>query len=78
MPSMLHELLVLLFRNRPELIADLLRASVGAELPRRAKARIGSAVLTDVKPAQYHADLVVFLEGRTGKYGIIVEVQLSI
>jgi hypothetical protein len=78
MPSMLHELLVLLFRNRPELIADLLRASNGAEWPKRVKARIGSAEFTDIQPAQYQADLVVVLEGKTGKYGIVVEVQLSI
>ena len=61
MPSMVHEMLVALFRNRPALAVDLLRVLAGAELPPFAEARVGSADFTDINPAQYHADLVVML-----------------
>jgi hypothetical protein len=33
MPSLLHEALVLLFRNRPELAPELLRDALRIELP---------------------------------------------
>jgi hypothetical protein len=60
------------------LVADLLRACFGAKLPSFDEARVGSAEFTDIKPAQYHADLVVLLAGESIEHGLIVEVQLSI
>jgi hypothetical protein len=58
MPSQLHEALLLLFRNRPTLAPELMRDALHCELPAFTEARIDSADLTDVKPAEYRADLV--------------------
>jgi hypothetical protein len=77
MPSQLHEALLLLFRNRPTLAPELMRDALHFELPAFTEARIGSADLTEVKPAEYHADLVVLLLDGVPVYGIVVEVQLS-
>lgn len=59
MPSQSHEMLLLLFRNRPALAVDLLVESLGIELPEYTEVRIESADLTDVVPTEYRADLVV-------------------
>jgi hypothetical protein len=77
MPSRLHEALLLLFRNRPELAPELLRDALHVELPAYNEARIESADLTDVQPAEYRADLVVLLYDAKPVLGIIVEAQLS-
>jgi hypothetical protein len=77
MPSQLHEALLLLFRNRPTLAPELMRDALHCDLPAFTEARIDSADLTDVKPAEYRADLVVLLLDGVPVYGIIVEVQLS-
>jgi hypothetical protein len=77
MPSQLHEVLLQLFRNRPELAPELLRDALHQELPRYTEARIDSADLTEVQPAEYRADLVVLLFEGVPVFGIIVEVQLS-
>jgi hypothetical protein len=77
MPSQLHEALLLLFRNRPTLAPELMRDALHFELPAFTEARIDSADLTEVKPAEYHADLVVLLLDGVPVYGIVIEVQLS-
>jgi hypothetical protein len=77
MPSFLHEALLLLFRNRPELAAELLRDALGVELPAYTEARIESAELTDIEPAARYADLVVLLVDGKPVLGIVVEVQLA-
>jgi hypothetical protein len=77
MPSQLHEALLLLCRNRPGLAPDLLRDVLHLELPRFTDARIDSADLTDVQPAEYRADLVILLLDGVPVYGIVVEAQLS-
>ena len=74
---MLHEALVLLFRNRPELAPELVRDVLGMELPAYSEARIDSAELTDVIPAEYRADLVVLLINGKPVFAIVVEVQLG-
>jgi hypothetical protein len=61
MPSQLHEALLSLFRNRPELAPELLRDALHIQLPAYSEARIESADLTDLQPAAYRADLVVLL-----------------
>jgi len=78
MPSHLHEALLLLFRNRPELAPELLRDALHVQLPTYTEARIESAELTDVQPAEYRADLVVLLHDGKPVLGIVVEVQLSV
>ncbi len=77
MPSHLHEALLLLFRNRPELAPELLRHALNIPLPAYTEARIDSADLTDIQPAEYRADLVVLLLDGTPVLGIVVEVQLA-
>jgi hypothetical protein len=78
MPSQLHESHLLLFRNQPALAAELIRGALGAELPAFREARIASADLTEVQPAEYRADMVVELwADGVPVYGIVVEVQLS-
>ena len=77
MPSQLHEVLLQLFRNRPLLAPELLRDALHVELPKFTEARIDSADLTDVQPAEYRADLVVLLLDGKPVLGIVIEVQLS-
>jgi hypothetical protein len=76
-PSLLPEALVELFRNRPELAAELLREALGVALPAHGVARIEDSTLTQLVPAQYHADLVVVLGDPYPVLGIVVEVQLD-
>ncbi|HVW70845.1 MAG TPA: DUF4351 domain-containing protein [Steroidobacteraceae bacterium] len=77
MPSYLHELLLLLFRNRSESAADLLR-KLDVELPEHDGVRAEPSDLSDLQPAAYRADLVFFLmRGPQRVLGIIVEVQLG-
>lgn len=77
MPSLSHEALLLLFRNRPELAPELLREALGVELPAYTEVRVESADLTDVVPAEYRADLVVLLVDGKPVFAIVVEVQLA-
>jgi len=76
-PSQLHESLLVLFRNRPHLAPDLLRDALHVELPAYTEARVESADLTEVQPAEYRADLVVVLYDGKPVLGIVVEVQLA-
>ena len=77
MVSNLHELLLLLFRNRSASAADLLR-ELNVEVPEYDEVHAESSDLTDLRPAEYRADLVLFLQHETRKVlGIIVEVQLQ-
>ena len=77
MPSLDHESLVLLFRNQPELAAQLLREALHVELPVYTEARLASSDLTEVVPTEFRADAVVLLVDGNPVLGIIVEAQLS-
>jgi hypothetical protein len=72
-----HEALLLLFRNRPALAPELLRDALHVVLPPFSDARIDSAEVTDIEPAQYRADLVILLLDGVPVYGIVIEVQLQ-
>src|ERR1700679_472228 len=77
MPTYLHELLILLFRNRPTSAADLLR-DFEVQLPEYDEVRFESLDLNNLQPAEYRADLVSFLvQGSDKVLGVIVEVQLA-
>ena len=78
MPSMAHEILVDLFKNRPSLAAEILVEVLGLSLPDYTEARIASADLTEIQPAEYRADIVVILfhDGNPVRV-VIVEVQLA-
>jgi hypothetical protein len=77
MPSLSHEALLLLFRNRPALAAELLRDALHVSLPTYSEVRLESADLTDVSPAEYRADLVILLVDGKPVLGIVLEVQLA-
>jgi len=76
MLSQLHEALLQLFRNRPELAPELLHDALGVTLPKHTDVRIESADLSETSPTEYRADLVVLLRADKPVLGIIVEVQL--
>ena len=77
MSSYLHELLILLFRNRSGSAVELLRA-IDVHLPEYDDVRFESSDLSNLRPAEYRADLVLFLErGPRKVLGVIVEVQLA-
>ncbi|WP_348980458.1 hypothetical protein [Polyangium sp. 15x6] len=78
MSSMRHEVLVDLFRNRPSLAAELLVEVLRVELPPYSEARVVSVDLTETRPAEYRADVVVLLlDGDKPVRVVIVEVQLQ-
>lgn len=78
MPSMAHEVLVDLFRNRPSLGAELLAEALAVEVPRYTAARVASIDLTQIRPAEYRADLVVLLlDDGAPVLVLIIEVQLD-
>src|SRR5689334_24681558 len=79
MPSMAHEILVDLFKNRPSLAAEILAEVLGFSLPPYTDARLASADLTEIQPAEYRADAVVVLLDRDIPVRVvIVEVQLAV
>jgi hypothetical protein len=76
---MAHEVLVDLFKNRPSLAAEILAEVLGVSLPAYTEARVASADLTEIQPAEYRADVVVLLLDRNTPVRIvIVEVQLAV
>jgi hypothetical protein len=76
---MAHEVLVDLFKNRPSLAAEILTEVLGLSLPVYTEARIASADLTEIQPAEYRADVVVVLLDRDLPVRVvIVEVQLAV
>jgi hypothetical protein len=58
-PSILHEALVALFRNRPSLAPELLRDALHVEVPDWSEIRFENAELSEVVPAESRADLVL-------------------
>lgn len=79
MPSMAHEILLDLFKNRPSLAAEILIEVLGFPIPEYTEARLASADLTEIQPAEYRADAVVLLlDGDVPVRVIIVEVQLAV
>lgn len=78
MPSILHEALLLLFRNRVTLAPEVLRDTLRFELPRHSEVRLESAELTQIVPTEYRADLVVLLLEGKPVLAIVVEAQLSV
>jgi hypothetical protein len=76
---MAHEILVDLFKNRPSLAAEILAEVLGVALPSYTEARIVSADLSEIQPAEYRADaVVVLLDDDAFVRVIIVEVQLAV
>jgi hypothetical protein len=80
MPSLTHDALLQLCRNRPTLAPELLRDALHAHVPAFDHVRIGDVTLTEVVPTEYRADLVLLLEGADGTTpaaALVVEAQLG-
>ncbi|KYG00746.1 hypothetical protein BE18_10900 [Sorangium cellulosum] len=79
MPSVTHEALVELFKNRPTLAAEMLQDALGQPVPAFAEARVESSNLAEIVPSDRRADLVVVLVGEQQRpaLAIVVEVQLG-
>jgi len=77
MPSLLHEGLIALVRDKPEFAAELLRGVLHVNVPNFSEARLAEACLTELVPTEYHADAVVLLVDDKPVFGIIVEAQLQ-
>jgi hypothetical protein len=77
MPSLLHEGLIALIREKPEFAAGLLREILHVDVPRFTEARLAEASLNELVPAEYHADAVVlFVDGKP-VFGSVFEAQLQ-
>jgi len=75
-PSLTHEALLLLFRNRPTLAAEVLRDVFHESLPPFTRTQIVSADLTEVIPAERRSDLIILFEAEEPLLTVIVEAQL--
>ncbi len=73
-----HEILVELFRNRPELAVELIAVSVGLDA-RPDRVELGSIDLSQVISVEYRADAVVLLRDRANDVisAVVVEVQTT-
>ena len=79
MPSLAHEILVDLFKNRPSLGVELLTEALGVTPPPYTASQLVSIDLTQIHPTEYRADVVtLLLDGGVPSGVQIVEVQLGI
>jgi hypothetical protein len=81
MPSVTHEALVELFKNRPTLAAEMLHDALGHPVPTFTEARVESSDFTEIVPSDRRADVVVVLlvgEQQQPAMAIVVEVQLGV
>ena len=77
--SKLHEALVQLFRDRPEMAAQLVREQLGVALPVHSEAHVTESGTPDANALTYQADLVLALrEGGRTVCAMVVEVQLRV
>lgn len=80
MPSVTHEALVELFKNRPTLAAEMLQEALGQPIPAFTEARVESSDLAEIVPSDRRADVIVVLlvgEKQQRAMAIVVEVQLG-
>jgi hypothetical protein len=77
MPSLLHEGLLQLVRDQPELMATVLTDLLGVRVPPFAKARMDEAALPELVPVAYYADGVVLFVDDKPVFGAILEAQLQ-
>ncbi|MGK3959331.1 hypothetical protein WMF38_40585 [Sorangium sp. So ce118] len=81
MPSVTHEALVELFKNRPTLAAEMLQDALGQPIPAFTEARVESSDLAKIVPSDRRADVIVVLlvgEQQRPAMAIVVEVQLGV
>lgn len=78
MPTMFHQALALLFRDKPELGLYLFQAGTGASLPAGVQVEPYVTQFTDLHPPEYTADAAYLIKnGDEVQDAVIVEVQLS-
>ncbi|GAA0333473.1 hypothetical protein NE235_13570 [Actinoallomurus spadix] len=77
MPSLSHESLALLFKNRPPLAAEILHNALKVDIPDYEEIRVESGDLTEWNPAEFRADAVVVFEAATPVLAVVVEIQLG-
>lgn len=77
MPSLLHEGILELIRDQPDLVAHLLRELLHVEIPSFTEARLADSTLSEPLPTEYRADAVVLLASGRPVFGCIVEAQLA-
>jgi hypothetical protein len=77
MPSLLHEGILELIRERPEFVADLLRELLHVDVPAFTQARLTDTTLSQPLPAEYRADAVVLFVDDRPVFGCIIEAQLA-
>jgi hypothetical protein len=77
MPTLLHEGLIQLVREKPEFVAELLRGVLHVEVPTFTEARLAEANFNELIPTEYRADAVVLLIESKPVFGCIFEAQLS-
>jgi hypothetical protein len=79
MPSLNHEGVIALVRDRPAFAASLLREVLHVEVPHFTDARLTEAALPELLPVEYHADAVVLfsdaVDPKQPVFGTIFEVQ---
>jgi hypothetical protein len=79
MVSMEHEILVEIFKNRPTLGPELLAEALGETIPSYDHADITGETLTEIRPAEYRADLVIkLLKANVPVLVVVIEVQLNV
>jgi len=76
MPSLLHEGILELIRERPGFAADLLRQVLHIEVPAFTEARLAEGAFNEVVPVEYRADAVILFVCGRPVFGCIVEAQL--
>jgi hypothetical protein len=80
-PSLIHEGVIALVRNKPAFAASLLRDLFNEEIPLFDEARLTEASLNDLVPIEYRADAVVLFDivynNKKPVFGTIFEVQLD-
>ncbi|MFL6054745.1 MAG: hypothetical protein ACJ72W_17755 [Actinoallomurus sp.] len=77
MPSLEHESLALLFKNRPSLAAEVLHNALKVDIPEYKAVRVESGDLTEWSPAEFRADAVVVFEAASPVLAVVVEIQLG-
>jgi hypothetical protein len=76
-PSFMHEALVRLFRERPQLAAEVLRDQLQIDVPSYTEAIVQPSELGQLTPVELRADLVVLFRDGAPVMVIVVEVQLG-
>lgn len=76
MPSLLHDTLNLMFRNRPELAVEMLRDHLGVDVPGGLPVQLASNELNDRPSKDLYPDTVITIGPRHDpRHAVIVEIQ---